>query len=124
MTRERQKGMTIRTRLTLAVRRRLASDRGSLGTELHQVASNTRGVVAGDQALFQIIPENGYHAERLDGIEIVDDLTGAFAGVLLFQFIRGRSLVDQGEVENLFLRVAIQRADMIGGGQPEALVGL
>ena len=65
-------------------------------------------------ALVEIIAEDGNHAQGFDGIEIVDDLASAFAGVLGLEFVGHGSAVDQGEVEDLFLRVAIQGADVVG----------
>src|ERR1700722_5145037 len=91
---------------------------------MHQVACHASGVVARYSGLFKIVAEDGNHAESFNRLQIVHDLAGAFARVFGLKFRGSGSSVNEGVVEDLFLRVAIERANMVGGGQPEALVGL
>src|SRR5580698_7627230 len=91
----------------------------ALSDQVHQVAGHATGVVAGDSAFVEVVAEHGDYAEGFDGVEIVDDLAGAFAGVLDFEFVGHGSAVDQREIENLFLGVAIEGADVVGRGQVE-----
>ena len=60
--------------------------RGVVGDEFQQVAGDAGGVVAGCAGFFQIISEHRDHSERLDFIEVVDDLAGTLTGVFGFQF--------------------------------------
>src|SRR5258708_3914338 len=68
--------------LRLAGRSALASSPSPRSRKLHQVAGDAGGVVPGNVAFFQIISEHRYHSQRLDGIEIGDDLAGTFERVL------------------------------------------
>ena len=87
-----------------------------LGGELHQVARYASGVVAGCASLFQIIAKHRNYTQRLDGVQIGDDLGGAFESVLRLHLVGDWRSVDERVVEQLALRVAIESADVIGGG--------
>src|SRR5579864_8506433 len=93
-----------------------AVDLWALRHQLHQVTSHAGGVVARHPVLFQVVAENWNHAQGFDRFQIVHYLAGAFARILFFQLFGSGSSVDQGEVENLFLRVAVQGTNVVCGG--------
>ena len=61
-----------------------------LGCQVHQVGGDAVGGVAGDHAGFQVVAEYRDYAQFFDGVQVGDDLIGAFEGVLGFQFRRAR----------------------------------
>src|SRR6202021_3775852 len=59
-----------------------------------------------------------------DGVEIGNDLAGALECVLCLKLVGYRCAVDECIVEDLLAGVTIECANMIGGRQTQALVGL
>ena len=78
-----------------------------------------------DVALLKIVSENRTNSERFDRFEIGDDLAAPSSAYLAFISCETGVLIDEGVIEDaIVLRVAVQRANVIGGGQSQALVGL
>src|ERR1700693_1424642 len=94
------------------------------GAEVYQIAGYSRRIGSRHDGLFQIIPQHRNYAERFDRIEIVHDLARALERILGFEFIGYRSAINQRVVEKLLPRVAIERTNVIGGGQAQTLIRL
>jgi len=97
---------------------------GMLRGKLHQVAGDAGGVVASDSVFFEVVAEHGNDAEFLDGVKIVGDLARTFQLVLSQEFRGNRRAVDERVIEKLLLGVAVEGADVIGGSEIQAFVGL
>src|ERR1700679_124090 len=97
---------------------------GGVSCELHNVVGDAGGVVAGDAGLFQIVAENRDYAQSFDGIEVGDDLAGAFLRILCLQFQGNGRAIDQGVVEYLLVGVVIESSNVVGSGEAEALISL
>ena len=80
--------------------------------------------MASDSGFFEIVTKDRNHAEGFNGIKIVDNLTGAFAGILRLEFLGGGSSVDQREVEDLFLRMLFRARMWSAAVKPKTLIGL
>src|SRR5438067_4631921 len=93
--------------------------------QLQQILSYAIGGVASHIAWLEVVSEYGTDSHTLNRFEIGDNLRGAFESVLGFQFVGRRSAVNEGVIEQAVgLGVTIECANMIGGGQAEALIGL
>src|SRR5271166_1543887 len=97
---------------------------GALSDELNQVTGDEGGVVTRDAGLFQVVAENGDHTQGFNGFEVGNDLACALEGIFGFELIGNGSAIDQREVEELPVSVAVQGADMVGGGEAQTLIGL
>jgi len=91
---------------------------------LHQIGGDAGGVVAGYASLFQIVSQDGDHAQGLDGIEIGNDPARTLERVLRLEFIGYGCAVDQSIVKYLLSGMTVEGADVIGGSKAEALVCL
>src|SRR5579862_8800364 len=95
-----------------------------LRRKVHQIMSDAGGVVAGDSGFFEVVTENGNDAQRFHLVEIVDDLAGGFESVFRFQTVRDGRAGDQRVMEDRFLCMAVERANVSGVSQSEVVVGL
>lgn len=102
----------------------LARTSSALRIELHQIIRNTGRVMSRYISLFQIIAKHRNHSQRFDGFEIGHNLARSFKGILGLKLIGDRSAVDQSVIEDLLMRMTIERADVIGGGKPQAFIRL
>jgi hypothetical protein len=100
----------------------LRADR--LRSELHQVAGDTGGVVAGDAGFFQIVPRTGITPRASMASRSATIWQAPSSAYLALSSIGNGRAVDQRVVEDLLAGVAVESADVIGGGEAEALVGL